>query len=79
MIASVALEIDLKNIRLSQCIIIDIMLYSKHNIYRLYVLLNTDAQVSFLSQKIIIKEGFWADSVFMSAMTVDSHLITVYS
>ena len=38
--------------------IIDIVLCSKHGIYRLYALLNIDAQASFLSQKIAIKEGF---------------------
>ena len=58
MITSVTLEIDLKNIRLSQCMIIDIVLYSKYDIYRLYIFLNINAQVSFLSQKIIIKEDF---------------------
>ena len=59
--------------------IINIVLCDKHGIYRLYVLLDTGAQASFLSQKIIIKEDFWADSASMGAMTVNSHLITVYS
>ena len=59
--------------------IINIVLCGKHGVCRLYTLLNTGAQASFLSQKIIIEEGFWADSAFMSAMAVDSHLITVYS
>ena len=59
--------------------IINIVLCGKHGIYRLYILLNTDAQASFLSQKIIIKEGFWADSAFMNTMAVNNHLITVYS
>ena len=58
--------------------IINIILCSKHDVYRLYVLLNTDAQASFLSQKIIIKEDFWADSVFIDTMAVNSHLIAVY-
>ena len=59
--------------------IIDIMLYDKHGIHRLYILLNMGTQASFLSQKIIIKEGFWADSASMSTMAVDGHLIAVYS
>ena len=58
MIVSVTLNIDLKDVRLSQYMIINIVLCSKHDIYRLYILLNTGAQVSFLLQKIIIKEGF---------------------
>ena len=79
MIVSVALKIDLKNARLSQCIIINIMLCSKHDIYRLYALLNMSAQASFLSQKIAIKEDFWVNSVFMSTMAVNNYLIAVYS
>ena len=58
MITSVALRIDSKNVRLSQCIIINIVLCSKHDVYRLYTLLNIGAQASFLSQKIAIKEDF---------------------
>ena len=74
-----ALEIDLKNARLSQCMIINITLCSKHGIHRLYTLLNTDTQASFLSQKIIIKKDFQADPAFIDAMTVNDYLITVYS
>ena len=59
--------------------IIDIILCDKHDIYRLYALLNTDAQASFLSQKIIIKKDFWADSASIGTITVNNHLITVYS
>ena len=59
--------------------IINIILCSKYDIYRLYVLLNTGAQASFLSQKIVIKEDFWADPTFMGAIAVDNHLIAVYS
>ena len=59
--------------------IINIALCSKHDIYRLYTLLNTGTQASFLLQKIIIKEDFQADPVFMGAMTVNGHLIAVYS
>ena len=79
MIASVALSIDPKDVRLSQCMIINIVLCSKHDVYRLYTLLNTDAQASFLSQKIAIKEGFQADPASMGTMAVNSHLIAVYS
>ena len=59
--------------------VINITLCSKYGIYRLYALLNMSTQASFLLQKIIIEEGFWADSVFMGAMAVDNYLIAVYS
>ena len=59
--------------------IINIILCSKHDVCRLYIFLNTGAQASFLSQKVIIKEDFWADSVFMGTIAVDNHLIAVYS
>jgi hypothetical protein len=79
MIALVALGVDLKDVKLTQCIVVDVALHGKHGIRRLHALLNTGAQGNFLSQSVAIKKGFRANSTSAGAVAVDGYSIVVYS
>jgi hypothetical protein len=48
MIALVALGVDLKDVKLTQCIVVNVILHGKYSIRRLHVLLDTGAQGNFL-------------------------------
>jgi hypothetical protein len=49
MIASVALGVDLDNVKPTQCMVVDVALHGKHGIRTLHALLDTGAQGNFLS------------------------------
>jgi hypothetical protein len=79
MIASVALGVDLKDAKPTQCIVVEVALHGTHGIRMLTALLDTGAQANFLSQSVAIEEDFRANSSLIGAMTVDGHSITVYN
>ena len=62
MIASVALGVDPKDAKPTQCMVVKVALHGTHGIRTLYALLDTGAQGNFLSQSVAVEEGFRAKS-----------------